>query len=101
MVDSLANLQMSSVDQHPLHVKNEIMFCDIIAVQVALPSTTLLSICFSQKSNQDLSEPTKLMITYNSVSTFITPPNQSKGYFFKNHIFPSKHAASHRVYEFR
>jgi hypothetical protein len=49
MVDSLANLQISSVDQHQLHVKNEIMFCDIIAVQVALCLFSNLSTCLLTK----------------------------------------------------
>ena len=41
------------------------------------------------------------MITHNSSSTFVMPPNQSQGYFFKARMFPIKHSVTHRVYEFR
>jgi hypothetical protein len=50
---------------------------------------------------QALSDPTKLLITYNSTSAFDMPPNQSQGYFFKNELFSSKNSTSRRLYEFR
>ncbi len=101
MVDSLANLVITSVDKNHMQIKNEIMFCDIIAVQVEQSLLFSLVFLLSSDQIQDLADPTKLMITYNSVSTFISPPNQAKGYFFKSRLFPLKHATSHRVYEFR
>jgi hypothetical protein len=82
------------------YIKNEIMFCDIVALQ-ADPLTIPEFKRVSSNLQQDLSEPTKLMITHNSNSTFIVPPNQSQGYFFKSRLFPAKRSVTHRVYEFK
>ena len=100
MIDSLANIGVSSSDSSGTYMKNEIMFCDIVALQ-ADPLTIPEFKRVSSNLQQDLSEPTKLMITHNSNSTFIVPPNQSQGYFFKSRLFPAKRSVTHRVYEFK
>ncbi len=100
MVDSLANIGISSGDASRTFIKNEIMFCDIVAIQAHSPRATT-SNHSNRNFQQDLSEPTKLMISHCSSSRFSAPPSQSQGYFFKSRMFPTKHSVTHRVYEFR